>query len=286
MGTQCEVQLYSPEAEQAADAVVRDVARLEAKYSRYLESSFLSAINRVAAQGGALEVDEETAHLLDYAETCWQQSEGLFDISSGVLRRVWDFRSGKLPAPESIGEILEVVGWQRLHWRKPRLEFSTAGMELDLGGVVKEYAADRAATICMQHDVAHGLINLGGDIRIIGPHPDGSPWLVGITNPQQTGAPVQTLELFRGALASSGDYERCMTIDGKRYGHVLNPLTGWPVSGMAAVSVLADFCVVAGSASTIGMLKGADGPDWLAALGLPYLWVDTAGNSGGTLLDT
>jgi thiamine biosynthesis lipoprotein len=285
MGTLCEVQLYSSGAQKAADAVIRDVARLEAKYSRYIESSCLSGINRVAAAGGVITVDDETAHLLDYADTCYRQSAGLFDISSGVLRRVWDFRSGVLPSQDAITRILAYVGWQRLVWRNPVLEFRQPGMELDFGGVVKEYAADRAATICLEHDVMHGLVNLGGDIRIVGPQPDGSPWRIGISDPENPLEPVRTLELYRGALASSGDYARCMTINGKRYGHVLNPLTGWPVSSMAAVSVLADFCVVAGSASTIGMLKEADGPAWLASLGLPSMWVDTSGNTGGSLTE-
>ncbi len=87
----------------------------------------------------------------------------------------------------------------------------------------------------------------------------------------------------RGALASSGDYERCILVDGIRYGHVLNPKTGWPVRHLAAVSVVGDFCVVAGSASTIAMLKEEDGPAWLENFGLPHLWVDVRGGTGGSL---
>ena len=89
--------------------------------------------------------------------------------------------------------------------------------------------------------------------------------------------------LYEGALASSGDYERCIMVDGVRYGHVLNPKTGWPVRHLAAVSVIGDFCVVAGSASTIAMLKENDGADWLQDLGLPHLWVDVQGVSGGSI---
>ena len=286
MGTRCQVQVYAQSevlADKAVNAVMGDVERLEAKYSRYRDTSFLSDINRTASAGGSIAVDEETAYLLDYAETCYTLSEGLFDISSGVLRSVWQFDSGKLPDDSTLQTLLQRIGWHRLHWCKPELVFDTAGMELDFGGVVKEYAADRAATLCQEHGITHGLVNLGGDIRIVGPHPDGSPWKIGISNPQQPDQAVITLELFHGALASSGDYERCMTIAGKRYGHVLNPLTGWPVSHMAAVSVLADFCVVAGSASTIGMLREAKGADWLEALGLPHLWIDVNGNTGGSL---
>lgn len=94
---------------------------------------------------------------------------------------------------------------------------------------------------------------------------------------------IRTLALRDGAVASSGDYERCIVVDGVRYGHVLNPKTGWPVRHLAAVSVVGDLCVVAGSASTIAMLKEKDGPAWLDAMGLPHLWVDVDGNVGGPL---
>ena len=158
-------------------------------------------------------------------------------------------------------------------------------MEIDFGGVVKEYAVDRAASLCFDAGIRHGLVNLGGDIKIIGPHPDGSPWRIAIRHPRQSGGILQALLLRSGALASSGDYERCIVLDGVRYGHVLNPKTGWPVNYMAAVSVIGEFCVVAGSASTIGMLKGEAGPDWLSSLGLPHLWVSVHGESGGSLIE-
>lgn len=118
---------------------------------------------------------------------------------------------------------------------------------------------------------------------MIGPHADGSPWRVGIRHPRNAGAVLQTIELHSGALASSGDYERCIMLNGVRYGHVLNPKTGWPVRRMASVSVVGDFCVVAGSAATIAMLKEDKGPTWLAGLGLPHLWVDVNGEEGGEL---
>ncbi len=287
MGTRCELRLYanSPEtAAVAAHSVVADVERLEGLYSRYRDSSFLAQINRVAALGGSITVDPETSLLLGYAETCYHESGGLFDVTSGILRRAWDFKSGTLPDPAHVKTLLAHTGWQKLRWQAPHLEFPEPGMELDFGGIVKEYAADRAATLCEEAGVSHGMINLGGDIRIIGPHPDERPWQIGISNPAQPDRPVQVLEVATGALASSGDYQRCITLDGVRYSHLLNPFTGWPVRHLAAVSVIADFCVIAGSASTIGMLMDATGKEWLQQLGLPHLWVDTMGGCGGPLV--
>lgn len=289
MGSPCAIQLYAKNQKKANDAAqlaIDDVSRLENLYSRYRDDSFLSEINRIAAIAGSITVDEETAGLLDYAATCYQQSDGLFDITSGILRSVWDFKSGKLPTKKAIRQIKEKIGWHRVKWEHPVLSFDIPGMEIDFGGVVKEYAVDRAAALCLEAGVYHGIVNLGGDIKIIGPHPDGSPWRVAIRHPRQSGTALRTLQLYSGALASSGDYERCITLNGVRYGHVLNPKTGWPVRYMAAVSVAGDFCVVAGSASTIGMLKEDQGPGWLNELGLPHLWVDIEGATGGTLLNS
>jgi len=288
MGTPCEIQLFANTGEaarRAAEAAMADVARLEARYSRYREDSFLSAINRVAAAGGRITVDAETAGLLNYAATCHEQSGGLFDITSGILRRAWRFDSGALPEQGLIDELLAKVGWDKVVWQPPVLEFPQPGIELDFGGVVKEYAADRAAGLCWSAGIRHGMINLGGDIKVIGPRADGSPWRIGVRHPRHKDALLQTVELARGAMASSGDYERCLTIEGVRYGHILNPRTGWPVRHLASVSVIADFCVVAGSASTIAMLKEAEGPAWLESLALPHLWVDVNGGTGGTLLE-
>ena len=287
MGTLCEIQLFAPTqaaAKHAAQTAITDVRRLEARYSRYQADSFLSALNRVAAVGGSIYVDAETASLLDYADTCHQQSDGLFDISSGILRRAWQFDQNTLPEPSLIDALLSKVGWHKVQWRRPELRFTVAGMELDFGGIVKEYAVDRAAAQCYGLGIRHGVINLGGDIKVIGPRADGSAWRIGIRHPNDKDALLDTLLLFEGALASSGDYERCITVQGVRYGHVLNPVTGWPVRHLAAVSVVGDFCVVAGSASTIAMLKQEQGGKWLQALGLPHLWVDVQGQSGGTLL--
>ncbi|MEQ1546991.1 FAD:protein FMN transferase [Methyloglobulus sp.] len=286
MGTPCDIQLFARSqaiASQAADMAIADVQRLEALYSRYRETSFLSEINRVAAVGGSLDVDEETACLLDYAVTCYEQSDGLFDITSGLLRKAWKFDQGKLPEQAFIDELLEKVGWHKVIWKRPVLTFSVPGMEIDFGGVVKEYAVDRAAALCYTQGIKHGVVNLGGDIKVIGPRDDSSPWRVGIRHPRSRDVLLDTLLLYEGALASSGDYERCILVNGVRYGHVLNPKTGWPVRHLAAVSVVGDFCVVAGSASTIAMLKEGEGAGWLQELGLPHLWVDVQGVSGGSI---
>ena len=157
-------------------------------------------------------------------------------------------------------------------------------MRLDLGGVVKEYAADRAAQVCRDVGIVHGIVDLGGDLAVVGPHPDHSPWLAGIKAPRDTGRAFAQIELHGGGLATSGDYERAVIVDGRRYSHIVDPASGYPVESFASISVVADSCLVAGAASTLGMLLGLRaGYDWLQNLGLPFLCIDAEGDASGTL---
>jgi len=288
MGCPCELQLFAAdeaEARRVAGLAVAEVARLDAKYTTYRDDSFLAEINRAAASGGCIDADAETARLLDYADACHRESGGLFDVTAGVLRAAWRCEKGALPHAAELEALCAKVGWHRVAWRAPRLAFPLAGMQLDFGGVVKEYAADRVVALCRAEGVHGGLVNLGGDLAIVGPRPDGEPWKVGIRDPRSRDALAALVELDSGALASSGDYERCVMIDGVRYGHILDPRTGWPVRHLASVSVVADLCIVAGSASTIAMLRQEEGPAWLDEMGVPHHWIDVDGRSGGTLAE-
>jgi len=287
MGSPCELHLFAQTQAQlasVADAAVAEIARLEAKYSRYRADSLASRINASAGDPAGLELDAETGSLLDYAALAWQQSDGLFDVTSGVLRRAWNLRTGRVPDASEIEALRPLIGWDKLVWQRPRLVLPVAGMQLDFGGYVKEYAADRVAELCRERGLRHGLVDLGGDLAVVGPHPDGSPWRVGIRDPRQRTGAIASLALAGGGIATSGDYERCMLVDGKRYAHILNPKTGWPVAGLASVSVAASHCLIAGTASTIAMLKGRrGGPAWLDQLGLPSLCVGDDGRLSGAL---
>jgi thiamine biosynthesis lipoprotein len=286
MGSPCELRLYSEsriDADALASAARLEIGRIERKYSRYLGNSLTTRINRSAGSREGVVVDNETASLLDYADVSFRQSGGLFDITSGVLRRAWNFKTGRIPAQARIDALLPAIGWPKVRWERPRIILPVEGMEIDLGGYVKEYAADRVAALCRERGALHGLVDLGGDLSLIGPHPDGEPWKVGVRHPRRPESALASIALASGAIASSGDYERVMIIDGVRYSHLLDPRTGWPVQGLAAVSVVASHCLIAGTASTIAMLKGAEGIAWLDELGLPNLRMDREGRISGTL---
>lgn len=272
MGSTCEIQAWLPDG--MDDGILAQAAeeafRLERKYSRYRNDSIVSRINQ-AAGTQAVEVDDETAALLDFASVAWEQSGGMFDITSGILRRAWDFTSGQLPQQQEIDKLLPLIGWNKVQWHKPAIFLPQPWMQIDFGGIVKEYAADRVAGFCLSQGLKHGLVNLGGDIQVFGPQPNGDPWLISVRRTRGEGF-AAAIPLHKGAFATSGDYERFMDVDGKRYCHILNPRTGWPCAEWQSVSVIAPQCIIAGLASTVGMLKPREeAAQWLQALGLPHL---------------
>ena len=286
MGCPCSIQVEHPDpalAAQAVDAAVAEVQRLDRKYSHYREDSLLAAWCASAGRGQWLELDAESAALLDLAALLHAQSDGRFDITTGALTRLWDRPQSGLPSAEEIAAARQRSGWHQLDWRRPQLRLRLPGLRLDLGGLVKEYAADRAAQACIDRGIGAGVVELGGDVRVIGAHPDGSPWRVGIRHPRVAGA-LASIAIADGGLATSGDYERAVLVDGRRYGHIVDPRTGWPIESFASVSVRAPSCLAAGAAATLAMLLGPEaGADYLRELGLPYLSVDGAGAVAGDL---
>jgi FAD:protein FMN transferase len=267
----------------AGAAAVAEVQRIEAAYSRYRADSVVGRLNSLAGSGKALEVDDETQALLDFAGQLHALSDGRFDATSGVLRRAWDFRAARVPSAEEVQGLLTLVGWPLVRRRGREVELLHAGMQLDFGGFGKEYAADRAAAVLLAAGVRGGFVDLGGDLRLLGPRADGSAWRLGIRHPRQAGALLAEVELDSGALATSGDYERFFEVDGRRYAHVLDARSGWPVTHWRSISVVAPTCAAAGAVCTLAMLAGADAPAFLQAQGVPWLAVDAAGRVLGSL---
>jgi len=263
----------------AMEAAVREVMRIETKYSRYRHDagSITFRINSAAGTGSFVECDDETARLLDIAEDLFVLSGGLFDITSGVLRKAWDFSIPKLPDVHILEPLLALVGWRKVERRDKSVRLPARGMEIDFGGFGKEYAADCAAAVLTNRGIAHGYVNLGGDIRGVGGQPGGKPWLIGVQDPRVKGAVIATIPVTRGAVATSGDSQKYFEIGGRRYCHILNPLTGFPVDFWRSASVSGPTAMLAGSCSTIAMLKERDAPQFLANAACNGLLVDKAG---------
>lgn len=272
MASPCMV-LAETTAEQARallDIARTEAQRIEARFSRYRQDNILHRINTSA--GRPVEVDDETALLLDYAANCHALSEGRFDVTSGVLRRVWRFDgSDRVPEPAAVAALLPRIGWDKVEWRRPHITLPP-GMEIDLGGIGKEYAVDRTALLLMAETGASVLINYGGDLYASGPRADGRGWRVGLDDPAASGTrSAGELEIQRGGVATSGDARRFLLKDGVRYGHILDPRTGWPVPhAPRSVTVLADTCLEAGMLATFAMLMGKEAEAFLAGQGVRH----------------
>jgi len=250
-------------AQKQLELAAAEAWRIEAKYSRYLRGNIVDRIN--SALGNAVSLDEETANLVDFTATLYELSAGRFDITSGVLREVWTFDgSDRIPAEKRVAAVLDRVGWHKALWQRPLLSLAP-GMQVDFGGVGKEYAADRAAALAASQSDAPCLVNFGGDIVAAAATVDEASWRVGIESLSAgAGEACKRIDLQRGGLATSGDARRFLLRNGVRYGHLLNPLTGWPVvNAPRSVTVAADTCTQAGMLSTLAMLMGADAEKFL-----------------------
>lgn len=272
MGCPCEVLVDTADpglGRRLAAAAEAEARRVEAKFSRYRADSVVSRLN--ASNGRPVAVDEETALLLDFAAECWRLSDGLFDVTTGVLRRAWRFEPGAAPPSDrAVEEARALVGWDKAEWSGGALTLRP-GMEVDLGGLGKEYAADRALALLRAESDEAVLVNVGGDIAARGPRRGGEPWLVGIERAGTEGEASRVVGMTRGGLTTSGDTKRCLEAGGRRYGHILDPRTGRPVEGAPrSVTVAAGSCTEAGFLSTAGMLMGRDAERWLAESGARF----------------
>ncbi|HFC53649.1 MAG TPA: FAD:protein FMN transferase [Gammaproteobacteria bacterium] len=268
MASPCELLIAAEDralAERLLLVAHTEARRIEHKFSRYRQNNPVHLIN--SSEGKPVTVDDETANLLDFAQQCWEISEGKFDITSGVLREVWRFDgSDNVPEPDAVAAILPRVGWDKVIWQRPVITLRP-GMEIDLGGIGKEYAVDQTARLILRELRSGVLINFGGDLYALGPRSEGEPWAVGVDDPDATGVnQIGAVNLSRGGLATSGDARRFLLKDGIRYSHILDPTTGWPVpNAPRAVTVIADTCLEAGMLSTMAMLQGSQAREFLEA---------------------
>ncbi len=279
MACLCQITLAGTSQQQARVLALQaenEVRQIEQKYSRYRLDGVIHTINKQAGIA-PVECDNETRALLANAAVLYEFSNGLFDITSGVLRKAWKFENGCPPDPEFLRDTLALVGWEKVVLTPTSLFLPQVGMELDFGGFGKEYAADSAAQLLIANGLLNGFVNLGGDIRVIGPKPDGAPWSIGIRHPRRDDKPIASLTLRIGALATSGDYERYFDFEGRRYCHVLNPKTGQPAQAWQSISVLASDALSAGSLSTIAMLMDEDGLEFLRGANVDFLAVSSKG---------
>ena len=281
MASQCEIVLHDSsmsfkDLEIIAKKCFQEIKRIERKYSRYVPDSVIGHINQSSGKK-AQPIDLETYELLSFANELFQNSQGLFDITSGILRKAWNFKQGIVPDQKKIAKLLPLISWSLVDYSQENVFLPIKDMEIDFGGFGKEYAADRVAKILTQEHIKSGYVNLAGDIKVVGPKLDGESWQMGIQHPRINDKLIASIPIHLGALATSGDYERFFIQDNHRYCHILRPDTGCPVNYWQSVSVLAPLTIVAGSCSTIAMLMQKDALNYLDNTGFSYLAIDKDG---------
>jgi thiamine biosynthesis lipoprotein len=274
MASPCEVlvdSLDESHAKAIGEIAAQEAWRIEDKFSRYRHNSVCGQLN--ANAGRPCAIDEETYLLLKFAQDCYHMSDGLFDITSGVLRKAWHFDgSDNIPEQATIAALLPFIGWQKTTLKHNSFQMQQ-GMEIDLGGLGKEYAVDRSLQLITQYTNVPVLINFGGDLavnkaRVIANKP--LPWQVGIDHPSFKQQQV-IVSMSNGAVATSGDANRFLLKQGKRYSHILNVKTGWPVENPpSAITVAAPQCIQAGFLATLALLQGAQAEEFLHAQAIKH----------------
>ena len=268
MASPCEILIdgNDPEVLQhIAHMVSAEARRIETKYSRYRENNIIHQLNH--AKGQRIKLDEETHKLLSFAQQCFVLSNGQFDVTAGILNRIWRFVEGTNPPTQAeIDTLLPLVGWQKLTLTEHSLQMPD-DMQIDLGGIGKEYAVDKAVTLCQQtYPELSVLVNFGGDLGVTRPRQEGGFWQVGIEHPDPSQSVPMLVKIAQGGLATSGDARRFLLHKGTRYSHVLNPLTGWAMTDAPrSVTVAGQNCTQAGLLATLALLQGADAKAFLQA---------------------
>lgn len=262
MGGWGEIRFVDARGRERATRIARaaedEARRIERKYSRYLESSVVSRINRDAGRT-PVAVDEETDHLVAAALDLWERTGGHFDPTVGVLRRAWRFDEKRVPTTEEIEALLPLVDARSVGRRDQTVFLRKAGMEIDLGGVGKEHAVDRVADLLAAEEVTSAIVDFAGDVRTLGGRGDGRKWRVGVRDPRQRGRCLFALTIDGGAgIATSGDSERFFEADGIRYHHLLDARTGRPARGLASATVVAPTTFRAGCLATASFLLGPE----------------------------
>lgn len=253
------VSVWTSRADRARESVERCFLRIKESAARLNYYDPRSEVARINRNSGIrpVKVSAETFHLIEKALEISRMVGGAFDITVRPLYALWDFRKKRVPTSQEITKAKERVGYDLVVLdRKRRTVFlRKKGMEIDLGGILKGFLADRCVEILREMGVSGGMVAVGGDIRVFGSRPGRDVWRIGIKDPRGSGV-IAVLELREGAVSTSGDYERFFLKGGKRYHHIIDPRTGYPARGIWSATVVAKEGVLADALSTALFVLG------------------------------
>ncbi|MBT9169130.1 MAG: FAD:protein FMN transferase [Syntrophomonadaceae bacterium] len=264
MDTVVETMIYtanSKAGENALSAAFFEAVRLEAILNRHRAGSELKAINLLAGKE-PLSVSADTFTNISLALEVGRLTSGAFDLTVAPLLELWGFATGNtvVPSQQELAKVLPLVDYRRVRLTEEGMQvfLENDGMKVDLGGIAKGYIVDKAVEVLQAAGISSGTVDAGGDIRVIGSKPDGSPWRIGIRHPRERRELVAIVDLRDKAIVTSGDYERFFTVGGQRYHHLLDPQTGLPVRGVTSVTIVAPNAFTADAYSTAVFVMGQE----------------------------
>ena len=286
MGTLAEVLVAHPgsDASDLARAALEEIRDVERRMTRFDPSSEVGRVN--ANPDRYFTVSRATGQVVSTALAIARASDGSFDPSLGRLEAQWGFYEKKPPTKLPTARDAQKAhdpGYRNIELRgdsaRPRLRIKGPDIQIDLGGIAKGYAVDRAVDLLRDHGVVHALVNIGGDLHALGGHPDGRPWQVGVRHPRQAGRFLTVLALRDKAVATSGDYENFFVADGRRYHHLLDPRTRAPAQFHRSFTVTASSAMIADALATAAFASAPLAAERLMRRLAPGTWL-AADNSG------
>ena len=248
-------------AERSINTVIGEVTRIEHLISDWKDDSQISEVNKNAGVS-PVRVDPEVFALTERAIQFSKITNGAFDISFAAMDRIWKFDGSmtEMPSPEAIKKSVEKVGYENIVLDRAHFTIflKRKGMKIGFGALGEGYAADRCRAIMLARGIKAGIVNGSGDMNTWGKQPDGRDWTVGITNPIHKDTVFAVVPLRQGAVVTSGSYEKFVVFNGKRYAHIINPVTGYPATGLCSVTVFGPSAETANGFSTSIMVLGKE----------------------------
>ena len=263
MGNRFEISMVAQDeawAGNCIDAAIEEVSRIEALFTTYSESSLTNLVNRHAGIS-PVETDPEFFNLVKRSKRISEITQGAFDITYGSIdKKLWNFDKNmtSLPDPVTARNMIRLINYRNivLDEKNHTVYLKEKGMRIGFGGIGKGYAAERAKIILQEYGVKSGIVNAAGDLTAWGYQPDGKPWTIGIAAPDNARHAFSKLDITNMSVATSGNYEKFVMINGKKYAHTIDPKTGYPVTGIKSVTIISPNAELADAMATPVMIMG------------------------------
>lgn len=263
MGNRFEITVVSGDTLWAQDGIeeaITEIKRIEKLFTTFDENSPVNQVNRFAGIK-PVKVEREIVELIERSKKISAITQGAFDITYGSIdRTLWNFDQSmtSLPDPLTARRLVRLINYRNVivDHDESTVFLAKKGMRIGFGGIGKGYAAEKAKKLLQERGVESGIVNAAGDLTVWGHQPGGSPWTIGIAAPDAAGTPFSYLEITNTSVATSGNYEKYVIIDGKKYSHTIDPSTGFPVTGIKSVTIICPNAEFADALATPVMIMG------------------------------